>query len=249
MAAATRPWNGGTLAVARVGTPAAFSVTVTDPGSDDITTSWAYGDGNRAQTRSLLHPPVVDPASSPTMDPRAFVATVRHTYDRACTRRLAARATDDDGGASPTRARTVVVLGTSTTRRPLAWWSAEYRGLTSALTAAERSCLLSTARTLSTVFPEKRALTTSTDAVRVLRPAAPATPRATFDARLLVVWLDVATGAVDPFAPFDADGNGSPETTIGAWLLAAERTRNASSATSGALAPLTSVLTRISGTS
>ena len=98
------------------------------------------------------------------------------------------------------------------------------------------------------MFAEKRALTTTADAVAVLRPAAPTTARSAFDARLLAVWLDVATGAVDPFAPFDADGNGSPETTVGAWLLAAEHTRNASSATSGALAPLTSVLTRILST-
>jgi subtilisin family serine protease len=247
-AAVTRPWNGGSLAVARVGTPAAFSVAVTDPGSDDISTSWAFGDGTRSRARSLLHPPVVDPASSPTVEPRALVARVTHTYDRACTRTLRAGATDDDGGVSPTRARTVVVFGTGTTRRPPAWWSAEYRGTTSSLTAADRACLLGTARTLSTAFPEKRALTTSADAVTVLRPTAPATARAAFDARLLAVWLDVANGAVDPFAAFDADGNGSTETTVGAWLLAAERTRNTSSATSGALKPLTSVLARIPST-
>jgi subtilisin family serine protease len=244
----TRPWNGGSLAVARVGAPASFSLAVTDPGSDDLSTRWSFGDGTRSQVRSLLHPPAADPASSPTLEPRSLTAGVGHTYDRACTRTLTARATDDDGGASPTRARTVVVLGTSTTRRPLAWWSAEYRGLTASLTAADRTCLLSTARTLSTVFPEKRALTTGTDAVAVLRPASPTTARSRFDARLLAVWLDVAAGSVDPFAAFDADGNGSAETTVGAWLLGAEATRNASSATASALSPLTSVLTRIAAT-
>ena len=168
-----------------------------------------------ALSRSLVHPPSADPASSPTVEPRSLAATRSHTYARACTRTVTVRATDDDGGVSPARGRTVVVLGTSTTRHPRAWWSSEYRGLAASLTAADRTCLLSTARTLSTVFPEQRALTTAADAVAVLRPTAPATARSTFDSHLLAVWLDVASGAVDPFAPFDADGDGSPETTVG----------------------------------
>jgi hypothetical protein len=155
------------------------------------------------------------------------------------------RATDDDGGASATRRRTVVVLGTSTARRSTSWWSSEYRGLTSSLTTAERTCLLSTARELSTVFAEKRALSTATDAVAVLRPASPTTARTALDARLLAVWLDVATGSVALTQALDADGNGSTETTVGAFLLAAEHTRNVSSATSSRLPPLTTVLTRI----
>ncbi len=246
--AGTTTWQGTALTFARVGTPTAFSVAVTDPGSDDIATSWRFGDGGRGLSRSLVHPPSADPASSPTVEPRSLAATRSHTYARACTRTLTVRATDDDGGVSPARGRTVVVLGTSTTRHPRAWWSSEYRGLTASLTAADRTCLLSTARTLSTVFPEQRALTTAADAVAVLRPTAPATARSTFDSHLLAVWLDVASGAVDPFAPFDADGDGSPETTVGAFLLTAEGTRNASSLTAGALAPLTSVLARISTT-
>ena len=114
--------------------------------------------------------------------------------------------------------------------------------------SADRACLLSTARTLSTVFAEKRPLATTADAVAVLRAASPTTARSAFDARLLAVWLDVATGSVALAAPVDADGNGSTETTVGAFLITAERTRNASSATSSALAPLTSALTRIAST-
>jgi subtilisin family serine protease len=247
LAAATRPWNGGALAVAHVGTPASFSVGVTDPGSDDISTSWQYGDGDRTLSRSLLHPPTVDPAASPSIEPRSLTVATRHTYTRACTRTVAVRTADDDGAASPIRVRTVVVLGTSTTRRPLSWWSSEYRNLTSTLPAADRTCLLGVARTLSTVFPEQRALTTTADAVAALRPVAPTTARSAFDAHLLAVWLDVAAGSVDPFASFDP-GNGSPVTTVGAWLLSAEAVRNTSPATSAALPPLTTVLIRLSST-
>lgn len=241
----TSTWNGRSLVFARVGTPVGGAATVTDPGSDDVSTTWNLGDGARVLQRSPADPPGTDPHPSPSVEPRALAPTVGHTYTRACTRTLTVRATDDDGGASPTRRRTVVVLGTSTARHPTSWWSSEYRGLTSALTSAERTCLLSTARELSTVFAEKRALSTSADAVAVLRPSSPATARATFDARLLAVWLDVATGSVALSAPLDADGNGSSETTVGAFLLAAEHTRNVSSATSSRLPPLTTVLARI----
>ncbi len=114
--------------------------------------------------------------------------------------------------------------------------------------AADQPCLLGTARTLSSVFAERRPLTTAADAVAVLGPAHGATARATFDANLLAAWLDVATGSVDPFAPFDADGNGSRETEVGAFLLATEHTRNTSPATSRARVPLTRVLVRLSTT-
>ncbi len=244
----TTSWNGTAVTFARAGRPTAFTVAVTDPGSDDITTGWAFGDGAREVNRSLLRPPSVDPASSPSTERRFLAPRTSHTYTRACTRTLAVRATDDDGGASPIRSRPVVVIGTSGNRHAAHWWSVAYRGKIASVGAADRPCLLSTARTLSTVFPEQRALATAAEAVAVLQPAKPTTARSTFDAQLLTVWLDVATGAVDLFAPLDADGNGSTETTVAAFLQSAERTRRTSSATSSALARLTPVLVRISTT-
>ena len=239
-------WNGAQLATA--GSPATFAVHVTDPGSDDISTTWTYGDGTRTLSRSLLHPPTVDPAASPSAEPRSLTPAVGHTYTKACARTLSVRATDDDGGVSPSRTRAVVVLGTSTTRRAVSWWSAEYRGLTSTVSTADRACLLSSARALSTVFAEKRPLTTTADAVAVLRPATPTSARSRLDAQLLAVWLDVATGAVHLGDPLDTDLSGTPDTTVGAFLTSTEATRNSSSATSGALAPLTTVLSRVSST-
>ena len=244
----TRSWNGTAMTFAQAGTPTDFALAVTDPGSDDITTRWTFGDGAREVSSSLLHPPSVDPAVSPSTERRFLTSRTSHTYTRACTRTLAVRATDDDGGSSPTRSRPVVVIGTSTNRHASHWWTVAYRGKTASVGAADRPCLLSTARTLSTVFPEQRPLATSADAVAVLQPAKRTTARSTFDAQLLTVWLDVATGAVDPFAPFDADGNGSSETTVAAFLQSAERTRRTSSATSSALPRLTRVLVRISTT-
>ena len=247
-AAGTRSWQGTAVVVARAGAPVAFSVAVTDPGSDDITTRWGFGDGGRAVNRSLLHPPSVDPPASPSMEPRALTSRVSHTYTRACTRTLTVGAGDDDGGASPTRSGPVVVLGTSRVRHAAHWWAAAYRGQVASVSSAGRPCLLGTARTLSSVFPERRHLTTDADAVAVLQPARTATARATFDADLLAAWLDVAAGSVDLFTPFDADHDGSRETTVAAFLQSAERTGSSASTSSSTLRSLTAVLVRISTT-
>jgi subtilisin family serine protease len=244
--AAGTTWNGAQLATA--GAPTVLAVRVTDPGSDDISAAWSFGDGARALSRSLLHPPTADPPASPSAEPRSLTPAVGHTYAKACARTVSVRATDDDGGVSPSRSRSVVVLGTSTTRRASAWWSAEFRGVTSTVSAADRSCLLSSARALSTVFAERRPLTTTADAVAVLRPPTPTTARSRLDAQLLAVWLDVATGAVHLGDQLDTDLSGTPDTTVGAFLASTEATRNASSTTSSALAPLTTVLARVSTT-
>lgn len=246
-AAGTTVWNGATLWLVPTGTPRTFSARLVDPGSDDLSTTWTFGDGSSTVVNHLLHPPATDPASSPSVEPRDLTSAAAHVYATPCTHTVTVRATDDDGGVSSTRTRTVVALGTSTARLGRVWWQAEYRGLTDGLTSTQRACLLSTTRTLSTVFGETRALATTTDAAAVLRPAAPASARAAFDAQLLAVWLDVATGSIPLARPLDADGNGTKETTVGAFLLSAEATRNTVAATSPALPPLTAVLRAVSG--
>ncbi len=247
-AAGTRSWHGSAVAVVWAGAPATFSVGVTDPGSDDIATRWGFGDGARALIRSLLHPPLVDPSASPSLEPRSLTSRVSHTYTRACTRTLTVGATDDDSGASPNLSRTVVVLGSSRVRHAAHWWTAAYRGQVASVGAADQPCLLGTARTLSSVFAERRPLSTSADAVAVLGPAKGATARASFDANLLAAWFDVATGSVDPFAPFDANHDGVRETTVDVFLQSAERSRISSATSSSALRSLTAVLVRISTT-
>ena len=247
-AATTKPWNGGSLAVARVGTPTSLSVKVTDPGSDDLAAAWAFGDGARTLVRSPLHPPSLDPPTSPSVEPRSAALAVGHTYSRACTRTVTVgverrrRWRVADPPPHRRRARhqhhpacAGVVVG----RVP--------RPDLVALPGRSHLPAQHHPHAEHGVSGEGRPPSMA-DAGAVLSPAARPRRRSAFDAHLLAVWLDVATGAVDPFAPFDVDRDGSPETTVGAFLLTAEGTRNASSASASALVPLTSVLIRISTT-
>ena len=235
-------WNGQSVFFVTQGVPATFEADSTDPGSDDLTTAWAFGDGATASHTSLVNPPAADPASSPSVQPRSVTDSATHTYTQACSRTLEVTVTDDDGGTSPTRTATVVVLGTSTDAGGLGWWQTDYRGIVQRHTTAEKLCLLSTVRTLSTVFDEHRALTTVADGAKVLWPKNNKTKRDTFDSHLATLWLNVASGSVGLSEPLDADGDGSTETTIGAFVLAAETTRNSVSPNSTQLPPLKDVL-------
>ncbi|MFQ6173154.1 S8 family serine peptidase [Oryzobacter sp. R7] len=241
-------WSGQTIFFVTEGVPATFEADSTDPGSDDLTASWSFGDGATASHTSPVNPPGADPASSPTVQPRSITDAATHTYTEACSRTLEVGFTDDDGGASPIRTGTVVVLGTSTDAGGLGWWQTDYRGIVPRHSTAEKLCLLSTVRTLSTVFDEERPLTTVAHGEKVLWPKHNASKRDTFDSHLLTLWLNVASGSVGLGEPLDADGDGSTETTVGAFVLAAETTRNSVSPSSTQLPALKDVIERVNET-
>ena len=75
-----------------------------------------------------------------------------------------------------------------------------------------------------------------------------ASKRDTFDSHLLTLWLNVASGSVGLGEPLDADGDGSTETTVGAFVLAAETTRNSVSPSSTQLPALKDVIERVNET-
>src|SRR5690606_24692727 len=56
----------------------------TDPGSDDLTFDWAWGDGDTDSQTSLVNPPATDPAKSPSVQPRDVDLSATHAYSDAC---------------------------------------------------------------------------------------------------------------------------------------------------------------------
>ena len=78
--------NGVPTYLAHAGQPVSFSSTrVQDPGSDDESLRWMWDDGTPdSLATSLVNPPLIDPANSPSVQPRDLVDTRSHTFSTAC---------------------------------------------------------------------------------------------------------------------------------------------------------------------
>lgn len=222
-------WNGQEIIFASAGDPVAFTADASDPGSDDLTFGWNYGDGTTDNNVSLVNPPATDPALSPSVQPRAVTDSAPHTYAMACAATVGLTVTDDDAG-SDHDAALVVVLGDSTDAGTLGVWQTDFREKRSKRhTAAEKTCLLSVVRVLSGVYTETVPLDSLADAVKVLYPKQTNNAEDQFDAHLLSLWLNIADGSIALADPVDGNGDGVDDTTIGALLLSAEAERNAAS--------------------
>lgn len=218
-------WNGSAVVFGTAGTPTSFAADVTDPGSDDLTARWEYGDGEADSRIHLVNPPTADPAVSPTVQPHAVRDAVTHRYMRACLYEAALRVTDDDSGVDADRAD-VVIFGDATDARTIGYWQTEYGQLRRAnYMPEEQACFLAVTRHLSRVFDEKRGLSTAQQAAEVLNLRQNSGPRDTCDAQLLGNWLNVASGAAGLTDQVDTDGNGTVDATVAAVLTAAETAR------------------------
>ena len=222
---ATSLWNGQEIIFGSAGDPVAFTASGTDPGSDDLTFGWSYGDGASDSNVSLVNPPATDPALSPSVQPRNVTDSAPHTYAMACAATVGLTVTDDDAGSDHDSAL-VVILGDSTDAGTLGVWQTDYREKRSKRhTAAEKTCLLSVVRVLSSVYTEVVPLNSNADAAKVLYPKQTNNARDQFDAHLLALWLNVADGSIALSDPVDGNGDGTADTTIGALLLSAEAER------------------------
>lgn len=113
------PWIIDLNVGAAAGVPIKFVATATDPGSDDLTFDWDWGDGNWTSNPYLYDPlrgpdPAFPPGSpyeplgapwdpwytniTGTMPPVIVTDTTYHTYGAAGTYTVTLTVTDDDGG-------------------------------------------------------------------------------------------------------------------------------------------------------
>ncbi len=87
---------------ALVGIPIEFQAAASDPGSDDLTFTWEWGDGTPATATTYFNDGSgPDPYPSP-YGTFPFTATDRctHSYTMAGTYTVRLRVSDDDGGTS-----------------------------------------------------------------------------------------------------------------------------------------------------
>lgn len=220
-------WNGMDIFFGSTDDPIEMSAGSTDPGSDDLTLTWDYGDGSGSSMMDLVAPPDPDPAPSPTVDPRDVTDMVEHLYEMACAYTVDFSATDDDGGESPTSSAQIIVVGTGDTIRGHGYWQHQYRGNGKTdFDDDELDCLLSIVNIMSAVFAEERPLGSIADAVDVLwLKGNRGNARKIFDAHLLTLWLNLANGSVALDDMVDTDGDGIADMSAADLLIAAEAAR------------------------
>ena len=210
----------------------------TDPGSDDLTLHWDWGDRSPVmESVYLANPPDPDPSPSPSVGPREVVEEAAHTFDRACRYDIRFWAEDDDGGVSATERATAVVVGAGGRARHAGYWQHQLGGSGRVDFDAETLlCYLGIVEHVSDVFPEARDVGTMPAAYDVLflgENGGSAAER--LDRELLTVWLNVAHGALDYRQDVDVDGDGRSDGTLAEIMATAESVRQDAAVTGAAL--------------
>jgi hypothetical protein len=84
-----------------VGLPIGFEASAEDPGSDDLTFTWSWGDGTADMVRTYFNDGVgPDPFPSPDVNPIAVTEVVMHAFAAPGTYVVVLTVTDDDGGVA-----------------------------------------------------------------------------------------------------------------------------------------------------
>lgn len=219
-------YDGVSAFILEAGEELEVPVGVTDPGSDDLTVTWEWGDGSSDAETLLVNPPFADPAKSPSVQPRDITVQAAHVYGEACVYQLGATAEDDDGGVSVTDTAAVVITGNATVSKGHGWWLNQYRiKKSNDFTAAELQCYLDIVGFFSLVFDEEKDASTRSAATLVLNNPPKSPADVIFDQHLLGAWLNFANGSVSLSTPVDTDGDGVTDSTFGAVMLAAETVR------------------------
>ena len=243
--------NGVDTFVAHEGQVIPFTADSFDPGSDDRTTTWDWGDGPPSPDTSTLslNDPVFDPDPdpSPSINPRTVTDPEPHAFGSACLYTVTFGASDDDGG-SATDQVTVIIAGNASEQRGAGYWQTQYRPRPTAFPEARRVCYLAIVRFMSTVFSEARPLNTVADAFDVMRiDGNGGDAQQKLDRELVAAWLNFANGAFDLTELVDTDGNGTADTPFATVLANAEAVRLNPAATAAQRLAQRDILERING--
>ena len=222
--------NGTPTIIAHAGAAVSFNGRATDPGSDDLTLTWAWGDGTpSSSTLKLVNPPNPDPPQSPSIQPRDVTSPQSHTFAGACTYETAFTASDDDGG-SATQTAAVIIVGNGHPNRPHGYWKQQVRPYatgkgSSDFTSARLTCYLKIAGYMSRVFDEETAASTLPQAYDVLDVSGTSAIKELFDLQLLAAWLNFANGAIEHNRLVDTNLDRVADTPFLTAIAAAETLR------------------------
>jgi hypothetical protein len=213
--------NGIDTFFAETGAVIPFQGSSHDPGRDDLTLTWDFGDGSPSPDISTNHP------LAAATGPNDVTENQPWSYSGACVYQLTLRSTDSDGASSEDTASVVIRPGGSARARLAGYWQHQLRGNGQVdYEEADLACLLEIVGFMSNVFDEARDASTvelAHDVTFLNGNGGSETEK--LDRELLVAWLDFAIGAFDLSDPVDTDGDLLPDTTFGAALTAAETVR------------------------
>ena len=229
--------NGVPTVIAHAGANVDFGVRITDPGSDDLTTTWNWGDGTAADvTTSFVNPPAADPPMSPSVQPRDISAASGHAFAKACVYTSGLGVSDDDGG-STTGSLNVIIVGNNHPNRPHGYWKQQNRlhafgtGPAADFDSGTLGCYLRIAGYMSRVFDERTAADTFARAYDVLDTSSTSAINELFDQQLLAVWLNFANGAIEWNRLVDTNGDKKADTQFLKAVETAESLRNSPTTT------------------
>ena len=243
--------NGVPTFIANEGVPITFNGDVTDPGSDDLTVGWSWGDGPPAPDVSTVYlnaGPGADPDPSPSINPRNVTDTKSHAFGEACFYTIALDATDDDGGNAVDDTASVIIAGNASLERGAGYWLTQYRPRPSAFSEARRTCYLAIARFMSTVFDETRNASTVALAFEVFDLGGNGGDASQkLDRELMAAWLNFANGAFGLTELVDTNGDKAPDTPFATMMATAEAVRNNPLSTQLQLIAQRDILERVNG--
>ncbi|WP_351233110.1 M36 family metallopeptidase [Streptomyces sp. NPDC002133] len=236
---------GGRTLVVHAGKEETYAARVTDPGSDDETMTWSWGDGSpNTATTSLVNPPNPDPVRSPSVQPRDVTDNQAHTYDKPCLYQLSFTARDDDGGTGSDGVPLIVQGNAPLSLLADIWYVKYLTGDLSGLGKERLDCYLKIVEHSSAVFSELVDVSTQEKAASTLFLTL-LNPKRAFDRQLLAAWLNFANGAFDADELVDTDGDLKADTPFLEAVQNAEKVRLDPDATSAELARQASILTCI----
>ena len=222
--------NGVPTFLAHAGQAVSLNGTSTDPGSDDLTLAWNWGDGSPVDSStSLVNPPNADPLPSPSVQPRNESQARSHAFGKACAFAATFSSADDDGAAAADTAN-IIIVGNALDNGLVGFWHAQFK---SYLTGHGKpkydvptlACYLTIARYMSRVFDERTPATTFAQADDVLNTAGTSDMVQLFDQQLLAGWLNFANGAIEYDQLVDTNGDRRPDTPFLAAMAGAETLR------------------------
>ncbi|MFI5808257.1 M36 family metallopeptidase [Streptomyces sp. NPDC051561] len=219
---------GGRTLVARAGEENTLSARVTDPGSDDETLTWSWGDRTPDTSEtSLVNPPDPDPANSPGVQPRDIADTQQHAYKKPCVYDLGLGVRDDDGGTGEDGVKVVVQGNAHLSLLADVWYVKYLTGDLTGLGKERLDCYLKIVQHASAVFggPESEVdISDQGKAVHALSLTL-FNPKRALDRQLLSAWLNFAHGAFQSAAKVDTDGDLKVDTPFLTVLQNAEKVR------------------------